>query len=103
MAEDYDAMVCYLLPKYDDLQNEMIRISGLESAEKPIVVDLGCGSGRFLEKVLSLNPNAMAKRNRLCQCGFVYEVPFMEHDWWAKESLSGKGSPSLTALPHHPA
>ena len=40
MAEDYDAMVCYLLPKYDDLQDEMIKISGLESAEKPIVVDL---------------------------------------------------------------
>ena len=34
-------------------------ISGLESAEKPIVVDLGGGSGRFLEKLLSLNPNAM--------------------------------------------
>ena len=60
MAEGYDAMVCYLLPKYEDLQDEMIKISGLESAEKPIVVDLGCGSGRFLEKLLSLNPNAMA-------------------------------------------
>lgn len=60
MAEDYDSMVCYLMPKYDDLQDEMIRISGLESAEKPIVVDLGGGSGRFLEKLLSLNPNAMA-------------------------------------------
>jgi len=48
MAEDCDAMVCFVLPKYDDLQDEM------------------------------------AKRNRLCQCGSVYEVPFMAHDWWAK-------------------
>ena len=41
MAEGYDAMVCHLLPKYNDLQDEMIRISGIREADKPIVVDLG--------------------------------------------------------------
>jgi len=29
---------------------------------------------------------------RKTMSGSVYEVPFMEHDWWAKVSLSGKGS-----------
>ncbi|NNF99379.1 MAG: methyltransferase [Desulfobacteraceae bacterium] len=60
MAEDYDAMVCYLLPKYGDFQDEMIKISGMASAEKPIVMDLGGGSGRFLEKLLTLNPTVTA-------------------------------------------
>ncbi len=58
MAEAYDAMAPYLLPQYAFLQEEMLRLAELDALAHPIVVDLGAGSGRFLERVLERNARA---------------------------------------------
>lgn len=58
MAETYDAVAQYFVPRYDFLQNEMIRAAGLAESEQPVVVDLGAGGGGFLERVLEARPDA---------------------------------------------
>jgi len=55
MAECYDQMAEYLVPKYAWLQDEVLAL--VRAAGDPrLVVDLGAGSGRFLEKVLKASP-----------------------------------------------
>lgn len=58
MADNYDQLAPRLVPMYDFLQDEMIRQADLASIDRPRVVDLGAGSGRFLEKVLIQCPHA---------------------------------------------
>ncbi len=58
MAEDYDQMAPLLVPMYEFLQDEMIRIAGVAAYTAPRIVDLGAGSGRLLEKVLTAAPDA---------------------------------------------
>jgi ubiquinone/menaquinone biosynthesis C-methylase UbiE len=58
MAADYDLMVPHLLPQYGFLQEEMIRQTGLAHLSHPRIVDLGAGSGLFIEKLLDRNPDA---------------------------------------------
>ncbi len=53
MAETYDRMVQRLVPHYDFLQNEALKLFSLDSRQQAIVVDLGAGSGLMLEKILS--------------------------------------------------
>jgi ubiquinone/menaquinone biosynthesis C-methylase UbiE len=53
MAEAYDRMAQYLIPQYDFIQNEVLKLLSLEVQEKAIVVDLGAGSGIFLDRILS--------------------------------------------------
>ena len=53
MALAYDRMVSYLLPRYDFLQNEMIDLIFVHSDANEFIVDLGAGSGIFIDKVLS--------------------------------------------------
>lgn len=56
MAEDYDRMAPELVPMYDWLQEEMLCLLRVESMGADSLVDLGAGSGRFLEKALTRNP-----------------------------------------------
>ena len=58
MADVYDQMAPSLVPGYDFLQDELLRFLRVDSWEKPVIVDLGAGSGRLLEKVLEANPTA---------------------------------------------
>ena len=58
MGEVYDRMAPLLVPGYGDLQNEALLIPSLEATTKPVVVDLGAGSGRLLEKALEQFPKA---------------------------------------------
>ncbi len=58
MAEDYDRMAPFLVPMYDFLQQEIIRLAGLTAISRPCVIDLGAGSGRLLENALAVCPQA---------------------------------------------
>lgn len=58
MAEAYDRMAPVLVPHYDWLQQEALRIPGLSARSAATVVDLGAGSGQLLEKVLKAYPQA---------------------------------------------
>ena len=52
MAEDYDRMAPLLVPMYDWLQQVMLHVLHLEPRDMGCLVDLGAGSGIFLEKAL---------------------------------------------------
>lgn len=58
MAETYDKMARLLIPKYDLLQDETLNIASFEDATDLTIIDLGAGSGIFLEKVLTRYPDA---------------------------------------------
>ena len=58
MAEAYDRMCRHLVPGYDFLQDEVLRIAAANGKHDMTVVDLGAGSGIFLERVLSRWPDA---------------------------------------------
>ncbi len=58
MARAYDKMVGYLLPRYDFLQDEMIRLIFAHGKANKLVVDLGAGSGILLDKILTRYPQA---------------------------------------------
>jgi trans-aconitate methyltransferase len=60
MAEAYDRMCQHLVPGYDFLQDEVLRIVAADEKHDMTVVDLGAGSGIFLERVLSRWPDARA-------------------------------------------
>ena len=49
-------MIGYLLPRYDFLQDEMIRLMFADGKEDKFIVDLGAGSGILLDKILSRYP-----------------------------------------------
>jgi tRNA (cmo5U34)-methyltransferase len=59
MAETYDKMAPLMVPQYDFLQNEVFNIVSFPAEADIKVVDLGAGSGIFLEKVLKHFPNAV--------------------------------------------
>jgi len=58
MAQDYDEMAPYLVPQYNFLQSTMIEYLDIQSFPQPVVVDLGAGSGIFLERILLTNETA---------------------------------------------
>jgi tRNA (cmo5U34)-methyltransferase len=60
MAECYDRMASRLVPAYDLMQDEMLRMVGADGVPGKVVVDLGGGSGIFLEKVLTRYPASKA-------------------------------------------
>lgn len=69
MAEAYDRVCRITVPLYDLFQEEALRITNLlplgpssqtPQMSAPIVVDLGAGSGIFLERALQLHPQARA-------------------------------------------
>ena len=57
MAETYDRLCRKTVPQYDLYQLEILRIVGAEGSPA-CVVDLGAGSGIFLERALTAWPNA---------------------------------------------
>ncbi|MBN1217913.1 MAG: class I SAM-dependent methyltransferase [Anaerolineae bacterium] len=59
MARDYDEMAPYLVPQYNLLQESTIEYFNLEQLAQPVIVDLGAGSGIFLERILSRNKSAL--------------------------------------------
>ena len=56
MAECYDTMVSRLLPRYDWLQNELIDLVLADGVDDKFIVDLGAGSGIFIERILKRFP-----------------------------------------------
>jgi ubiquinone/menaquinone biosynthesis C-methylase UbiE len=58
MAETYDKLVPYLVPKYDFLQEEAIRLLDFNQDSELSIIDLGAGTGIFLEKILKKFSNA---------------------------------------------
>lgn len=60
MAEAYDRMCQHLVPGYDFLQDEVLRIVAADGKRDMTIVDLGAGSGIFLEKALTHWPDAKA-------------------------------------------
>jgi len=52
MAEAYDKMCQLLVPQYDFFQDEVLKILSFKRDEEFTVIDLGAGSGIFLEKIL---------------------------------------------------
>lgn len=60
MAEAYDRMCQHLVPGYDFLQDEVLKIVAADGKRDMTVVDLGAGSGIFLEKALIHLPGAKA-------------------------------------------
>ncbi len=59
MADCYDKIAGYLVPRYHFLQDEVIALL-LGEKEPELVVDLGGGGGTFLEKVLTVYPTSKA-------------------------------------------
>ena len=57
MAEAYDRMCQTLVPGYDLLQDEALRITDIGSRPNARVIDLGAGSGILLEKILTRWPD----------------------------------------------
>ena len=55
MAETYDRMAPTLTPQYGFIQDEVLRLLNVGGANELRIVDLGAGSGRFLEKALNAN------------------------------------------------
>lgn len=58
MADTYDHLAPVMVPQYDLMQRLMLDYLQIEKAQSPVIVDLGGGSGRFLERVLNCNPSA---------------------------------------------
>ncbi len=58
MARAYDQMAPYLVPNYDWLQDELLRLLPLDGLKPVTIVDLGGGSGRLIEKILRRAPQA---------------------------------------------
>lgn len=58
MAEAYDVAAPYAVPMYGWLQDAALSLLNCERQAEGYFVDLGCGSGRLLEKLLELYPNA---------------------------------------------
>lgn len=59
MADCYDRMAQYLVPRYHMLQDEIIALL-LSECKPELIVDLGAGSGIFIEKTLEAFPSSRA-------------------------------------------
>ena len=114
MAKTYDKMARYLVPQYNFLQNEALNLAGIERMIAPIVVDLGAGSGIFLEKILRSNPHAFCywvdsseefervARKRLSRFGerVRYILSPLEDDWESQVDEPPDVILSMSAIHH---
>jgi len=57
MAQTYDEMAPYCVPGYDFMQDELLKLIPFSNNDNFTLVDLGAGSGRFLEKVCCAFPH----------------------------------------------
>ena len=126
MAEAYDRVCRIMVPIYDLFQEQALRIANLEagadsamrdgapSGPYPVIVDLGAGSGIFLERALARHPNARAywvdystdfgrvARRRLERFGHQvsYVQARLEEDWESQVSESPYLIFSMSAIHH---
>ncbi len=114
MAETYDKMAQKLVPNYNFLQDEVFNIIDFNKNDELIIVDLGAGSGIFIEKFLNKYPNSKAywidysedflvvAQNKLSKYGerVNYIISDLENNWENKI----KGIPniifSMSAIHH---
>ena len=59
MANAYDKMCQHLVPGYNFIQDTLINILKFEDIKDLVLLDLGAGSGIFIEKVLKEFPNSI--------------------------------------------
>jgi tRNA (cmo5U34)-methyltransferase len=59
-AAGYDAAAEHIHPRYREIQDEILRLLPPDRDRKLLIVDLGGGSGRLLERVLNHLPRAEA-------------------------------------------
>ena len=114
MAETYDRMCRVLVPHYDLIQDEVLRLLDLGRDAAITVIDLGAGSGILLEKVLTRYPQARCfwidysedfgrvAESRLARFGerVEYVVSPLEEAW--ETSLPGQADVvlSMSAIHH---
>lgn len=94
-AEGYDKMAKYLVPQYEFLQDETLKLLAISMDQKVVVVDLGAGTGILLDRVLSRYVNAncywvdysddalSVAQRRLSKYGakVKYVLSSLEEDW----------------------
>lgn len=54
--QDYDALIPKLIPRYQYLQSQTIRLLGLDKKTTATVLELGIGTGQSTEQLLKLYP-----------------------------------------------
>ncbi len=59
MANDYDQMCRLIVPGYDFMQDTLINILKFEKIDDIVLLDLGAGSGIFIEKILNEFPDSI--------------------------------------------
>lgn len=114
MAEGYDRMAPVMVPMYDWLQEEMLRLLSVERMGTGCLVDLGAGSGIFLEKALSRNSElrvlwvdsspaflAVAQR-RLARFAdrITYIISPLEEAWESQLTQPVQAITSMSAIHH---
>jgi len=113
MARDYDRMAPVLVPMYDWLQEEILRLLQVE-AMTGCLVDLGAGSGIFLEKALARNPELTGvwvdaspafqevAQERLARFGtrVSYLLSLLEAAWEAQLPGPVQAITSMSAIHH---
>ena len=114
MAETYDRMCTVLVPQYDFLQDEVLAIIKASHCKPVTVVDLGAGSGIFIDKILRKLPESRCywvdyshdflrvAQNRLC--GYGDRVEFvscnLEQDWESAVKTRPDIIVSMSAIHH---
>jgi trans-aconitate methyltransferase len=95
MADAYDEICRYLVPAYDLMQEELVRILRFVGMDRAVVVDLGAGSGILIERILASFPHAfgycidysddflrVARRRLGAQAHRVYFIHMSFKDEW---------------------
>ena len=114
MAEAYDRLAQHLVPQYDFLQNEVLKMLPIEVHQRAVIVDLGAGSGIFLDKILSSHMNVKCywvdysddfltvARKRLSRYGekVVYILSSLEEKWEDKIQEKPDVILSMSAIHH---
>lgn len=58
MAEMYDKVCKIIVPGYEFMQDSLIEILKFEGIKKPVILDVGAGSGILIERMLKTFPNS---------------------------------------------
>ncbi len=114
MAQTYDKMVSFMLPRCDWLRNELIGLLFADGREDKLIVDLGAGSGILLDMILARFPAAHGcwvdysndfgeiARNRLAQ--YSGRVAFidsaLESSWETQLAERPDAICSMSAIHH---